>query len=80
MKIENSAVFSVQELVGKSVEGVVTHFLSWKQFWVQPREEEGTRLAALLETEDPGLLGDPLTSAKVTDGSIIDTAFSLSVV
>jgi hypothetical protein len=59
---------------------VVTQFLSWKQFWVQPREEEGTRLAALLETEDPGLLGDPLTFAKVTDGSIIDTAFSLSVV
>jgi hypothetical protein len=40
----------------------------------QPREEEGTRLAALLDTEDPSLLGHPLTSAKVTGGSIIDPA------
>ncbi len=76
---ENRKPFSVQELVGKNVEGVVTHFLSWKQFWVQPREEEGSRLAALLETEDPGLLGDPLISVKVTVGPIIDPAFPLYV-
>ncbi len=42
--------------------------------FTQPREEEGTRLAALLDTEDPALLGHPLTSAKVTVGLIIDPA------
>ncbi len=76
---ENINLFSVQELVGKSVEGLITHFISWKQFWVQPREEEGTRLAALLDTEDTGILGDPLISVKVTVGPIIDPAFPLSV-
>ncbi len=61
----------LQEVVGVTDEVVVSHWTSWKQFWVQRRPEEAAQLAAQLATSDTVILGDVLTTPKVPYGAVL---------